>query len=84
MTDSSVASDLLQSLDVHSDISAEITLDHDVEIFNSNTDLVDFFVGQISDTSARIDSCLVQDLARGGTADSKDIGQTDLNSLLSW
>ena len=84
MTDSSVAADLLQSLDIHSDISAEITLNHNVKVFNSNTDLIDFLVGQISDAGARIDTCFCKDLARGGTADSKDIGQTDLNSLLSW
>ena len=82
--DSSVASDLLQSLDIHRDVSAKITLDHYIKLFHRRTDLVDFFIGQIPDAGIRVDSGLSQNPVRGGTADSKDVGQADLNSLLSW
>ena len=63
MTNTSVASDFLQSLDVHCDLSSKITL-YGNGLVDYITDTSYFFIGQISDTGIRIDICLLPESCR--------------------
>ena len=61
MTDSTVAADIHQTLDVHSDFGAEVAL---YLVFSSNdlTDLTGLLVGPVLDLDVLIDTSLLQDL----------------------
>ena len=83
MTDTSVASDFLQSLDVQSGLSSEVTLYH-VMLVDDIADLSYFFICQVSDTSIRIYIRCSENLVCTCSADSVDISQTDLYTFFSW
>ena len=69
MTDSSVASDFLKSLDIQSDFSSQVTL-YSVMLIHHVTNSGYFLVCQVSDTGIRIYICGSKDLVRACSADS--------------
>ena len=82
VTDASVATDLSETLDVHSDFTAKVTFYH-VILSDDFAELLDFFVGQVSAPCVCIDACLLDEHCCGCAADAINAGQTDLNALIS-
>jgi len=80
VTDAAVAVDLDHSLDIHTDFTAEVTLDV-VVVFDLLTELGDFLLGQILGAGIGIDTGYLEDLLGGGSADAVNIGQSDLYAL---
>ena len=72
MTNTSVASDFLQSLDVHCDLTTKVTLNGN-GLVDCITNTSYFFIGQISDTGIRIDICLLQNFYGTCSTDTVDI-----------
>ncbi len=72
MTDTSVASDLLQTFDVHSDLSSQITF-YSLSLIDYSTDSFYFFVRDISNTGVRIYVSCFQDTGSACSTDSVDI-----------
>ena len=62
MTDTSVASDFLQSLDIQSDFTTKITFNCHCFI-NYSTDFLNIIICQVSDTNVRIYTCLSKNLS---------------------
>ena len=83
MTDSAIAANLLQSLDVHSDLSAKITL-NSLSVSNNSCQLLHFVIGQILNTGVRINASLSKDTVCTCSTDSVDLSQTDFNTFFSW
>jgi len=83
VTDATVAVDFDHSLDVHTNFTAEVTLDV-VVVFDLLTELGDLFLGQILGTGIRADAGYLEDLLSGSSADAVNIGQSDLNALCVW
>jgi hypothetical protein len=83
VTDASVAADLSETLDVHGDFTAKITF-HQACSFHNVLDACDFLVGKVTYARVRVDISTRKDLVRCRSADTIDIGQTDLDTLVSW
>jgi len=82
MPGAAIPADLRQALDVQCNLTAEVALDGEV--------LVDHFtkcgfliLGQILDADIRVDLGHFQDLLSACSANTVDVGQTDLDSLLT-
>ena len=82
MTNTSIASDLLKSLDIHSDLSLQITLDG-LSLVDNSTDSFNLIVSQISDTGIRVNPSLCKNTIGAYSSDSEDVSQTDLNTFFS-
>ena len=80
MSHSAIAADFGQALDVKCCLAAQVTF-HDVTVVNAFTELVFFFFGQIFYSGIGVNPGLLQDFECAGSADTVDIGETDLNSL---
>ena len=61
VTDTAIAADLLETLDVHRSLSSEITFYH-VLGFDDSADASNFFVCQVLNSGIGADFCLGQDL----------------------
>ena len=72
MTDTSVASDFLQTFDVHSDLSSKITFNN-LSLIDYSTDSLYFFVRDISYTGVRIYICLFQNTVSTSSSDSVNV-----------
>ena len=83
MTDSTVASDLLQTFDVHCDFSAQITF-YGLSLIDYCTDFLYFVICQITAACIRINTCFCQNTVGACSADTLDIGQADLHTFVSW
>ena len=82
MTDTAVAADFNESLDIESGLTAKVTLDLAVMIYIL-TKLRDVILGQVLDSYIGINSCCGDNIACGFATDAVDIGQSDLDSFLS-
>ena len=82
MTDASVAADLGEALDVHSDLTAKVTFYH-ILLSDHFTEFLYFFISQISAAGVRVDACLLDDLCCTCTADSINACQADFDALIS-
>ena len=71
MTNTSIASDLLKSLDIHSDLSLQITLDG-LSLVDNSTDSFNLIVSQISDTGIRVNPSLCKNTVGAYSSDSED------------
>ena len=71
MTDASVAADLGEALDVHSDLTAKVTFNH-ILLSNNFAEFLYFFISQISAAGVGVDAC-----------DSINACQADLDALIS-
>jgi hypothetical protein len=81
MTDSPVATDVHQTLDVHLDHGTELTFNL-VFLVDGVTDGSHLVVIPLSDLDVTVDSTLVENLLCGAATDSEDIGQTYLSSFV--
>jgi hypothetical protein len=76
------AADLHLAADVLLDVAAEVAFDLEV-LIDVGADLVDLFVGQITDPGVAIELELVGDLLGGRLTDPEDVGERDLQPLLA-
>ena len=81
MTDSSVATDIHKTFDVHLDSRTELTLDL-VLVSDLATDTGDLLVVPLTNLCIVVDSELIKDLLCRAAADTEDIGKTYLSSLV--
>ena len=78
MADTTIATDIHETLDVHLNRGAELTLDL-VLFVDLGTDLGNLIVVPVTHFDGSIDTAFVQDLPGGAAADTEDIGQTYLS-----
>src|ERR1700749_1506623 len=78
-----IAAQVHQTLDVHRDFAAEITLDEIIAV-DHFADLDGFGFGQVMDAAVSGDADLLHDLARLRGPDSMDIAEADFDPLLGW
>ena len=83
MTNTSVASDFLQTFDVHSDFSSQITF-YNLSFIDYSTNSFNFFVCNISHTSIWINVSFFQNTSSACSTDSVDISLSDFNTFFSW
>ena len=83
MTDTSVASDLLQSLDVKGDFPSQITF-YCHCLINNSAQSLNLIISQISDTCVRINLCFSKNFVCAWSTNSINVGKTDFNTFLSW
>ena len=60
MTDAPVAADLLQTLDIHGDLTSQVTFYH-LSLIDDSGNFLYLIVGQVSYTGIRVNTCLCQD-----------------------
>ena len=82
MPDAAIAADFLQTFDIHSDLTSQVTLDHLCLVDNA-CDLSDFIICQISDAGIRVDTCLRKDFHGRCSSNAVDIGKTYFHTFVS-
>src|SRR5437879_4906334 len=83
MTQTAIAADLDQPLDVHVHLAAQIALDFMLAV-DQLTKTVDLFLGQIFYPDIRANARSLQDLTACCQADPIDIAQRNLHALFAW
>ena len=79
MASSTVASDVLETLDVHRHLASQVTLHH--VALHLVTERGEFLLGQVLHALV-VDARLVENRRGGGGPDAEDVGESDLRSLL--
>ena len=82
VTNTAIAADLHQTLDIQAHLTAEVTLNLQV-VLDVVTELADLILGEILDAGVGIDADIREHFLRGGQADTVDVGQADLHALFS-
>ena len=82
MADAAEAVDLDEALNVLGDFTTEVTFNFDI-LVDKLAELRDFFFGEITDPSGGVDTRTFQDLLGGRATNTEDIGNTDLNPLVT-
>ena len=82
MTQTTVAADFAQPLNVHADFTAQVTLD-DVAMLDGFTQLSFLILGQILNTGVGIDLSDLQNLGSASRSDAVDISQCNFDSLIA-
>ena len=82
MTDTAVAADIHQSLDVELNERTAFALDLDTHLGDRCTNRADLVVRPVLNFEIVADACRIKDLAGRRATDTVDIGQTDLASLV--
>ena len=82
MTETAVAPDVHQTLDVLRLLAAEVTLAHDATV-NVVADLRNLVLRQILDAGVLVHTHLFADLRGGRAADAVDVRKANLNALLA-
>jgi hypothetical protein len=82
VADPGVAADLHLALDVTLHLAAQVALDLQV-LVDPRAQAGDLLVGQVAHPGVARDLVLVADQPRGGAADPEDVGQRDLETLLT-
>jgi hypothetical protein len=80
---SSVASDVHQSLNVHLDSLSQVAFDFTLR-FENRPDPAQFVFAQINDASVKVDCGLFENRACARTTDAVDICQPNLGSFVWW
>ena len=83
MTDSTIASDLLKTFDIHGNLTSQITF-YRLSLVDHSGDFLYFFICQISHTCIRIYSSLRKNTIGRCSSNTVDIGKTYFYSLVSW
>src|SRR3954453_12491711 len=78
VSNTAVAPDVHQALDIHGDFGAKRAFDLD-RALDHLAKPGHLIIRQIANPGVRIDAGFAEDAAAGGTADTKDVGQRDLN-----
>ena len=76
-----VAADLGQTLDVQSGLTTQVAFHNEV-VVNALADFCLFLVGEVFYSGVGVDPGHIQDLLCAGPADSVDISESDLDSLV--
>jgi len=82
MTKAAIAADLHEPLDVLARLTTEVTFDLEVPV-DVLTQSNDLFFREVAHTSVRADAGLAKDRLARGEPNPKDVGQADLNALLT-
>ena len=81
MTNTAIAADFSQALDVHRQIAAQIAFD--VVVASDNfAQLGLILIAEVLDADVRVDTGLLQDLSGAGAADTEDLSERDLDALV--
>src|SRR5438309_2236319 len=83
MTQSPIATDVHQALDVHLNLLAQVSLDSALRIDDS-ANAVYFLFRQLANPLINADFGFSQDLVCPRAADAINVCQTDLSSFISW
>jgi len=81
VTNTAVAADIFESLDVHGDFLAEISFDS-AKLLDNLSDPLDFILGKILNLNALVNAGRFQNLSRSGTANAVNIGQRDFDPFI--
>lgn len=81
MAQTTVAAKVHKALDIHGNFLAKISLDLEI-LVDALSDPGDFSFGKLVSPRVYINRGFGQDLLRGGSADTVNIGQRDLDSLV--
>jgi hypothetical protein len=82
MTDTTVATDIHESLDVHLNGGTEFTFN--LELTDFGTDCCGLCVIPVANLDSRIDAALLQDPGGSAAADSEDVGKSYITSFVVW
>src|SRR5699024_3490673 len=82
MTNTAIASDFYQSLDVQCDLTAQITF-HLHIVVDVLTQFGNVILAEISHPCVRIDACRLDNVLSFFAADTIDVGKANLDPLLS-
>ena len=82
MTQTTVATDFAQTLDVHSGLTTQVTFD-DIVMLDSITELCLLLLGQVLNADISVDTGLGQDFSSTGGSDAVDIGQSNFDPLVA-
>src|ERR1019366_5479455 len=83
MAHAAVAVDLHQTLDVESDVLAQIAFDLPL-VGDDLADLAHVVLGEILDARVFIDRRLAENVERARTADAVDVREADFDPLVQW
>ena len=64
-------------------LTAEVALNHDLVLIDIIADGVNLILGEVLNARIHVNVALDADLRRSGAADAVNVGQTDLNALLT-
>lgn len=81
MTNASVAADFNKSLNVESNVSSKVALNHEV-VVDIVTELSNIVFAEVLDSDIRVYTCVCENFIRRFTAYSVDISESDFNSLI--
>ena len=81
MTNASVAAYFNKSLDIESNISSQVALNHKV-VVNVVTELSNIVFAEVLDSCIRVYTCVCENNIRRFTTDTVDISESDFNSLI--
>ena len=83
VTKAAVAADVHKALDVLVALTAEVALNHDLILIDIIADGVNLILGEVLNARIHVNIALDANLRRSGAADAVNVGQTDLNALLT-
>jgi hypothetical protein len=84
VAETTVAIDLLETLQIDLQFPAEVTFDNVVVRLNVGDDGTQLFVGQFTGAGIRIDINLLQDLFSKAWADAIDVRKRSFDALFVW
>ena len=82
MTQTTIAADFRQTLDVHSGLTAQVALD-DIAMLNGLTQLAFLLLSQILDAGIGVDTGGLQNLGCTSGSDAVNIGQSNFDPLVA-
>jgi hypothetical protein len=82
MSETAIAPNIHQALDVHRDFATQITLDPHLFV-DDVANAIDFVIRQIPHTGVRVHICALEELLTRMKSDAKDIGQRRFDPLVA-
>ena len=83
MTNTAIAADLDEALDVHGSLAPEVAL-YLYVVVDVLSELAHVILGQIAYANVGVNAGSCENVRSGLAADTVNVGQADLNSLVSW
>jgi hypothetical protein len=84
VADATVTLDRLHALEVKTDLTTKIALDHILALLDRVNDLGELGFGQILGANARINAGNGEDVLRVGRADAVNVAERDVDALVRW